>query len=217
MTTVIPPGRRERKKAQTRKLISDTALRLFLDRGFDHVTVKEVADAADVSPTTVFKHFPVKEALVFDEDPEQQAGLVAAIGDRPAGQSVPDALQAHLLQARMFAHQDDPQLRAFLNLVNRTPALREYQRQMLRRHEAALADAIATSAPMAPSALNLATSAPMAPSVPSAAPSTPGVPPVAATALARYVLNALDIARDQPDPHQAFATLMDLIRPGWPT
>jgi AcrR family transcriptional regulator len=212
MTTVIPPGRRERKKAQTRKLISDTALRLFLDRGFDHVTVKEVADAADVSPTTVFKHFPVKEALVFDEDPEQQAGLVAAVLDREQGQSVPDALQAHLLQARMFAHQDDPQLRVFLDLVNRTPALREYQRQMLRRHEAALADAIATSTP------SLATASPsLATPSPSAAPPAPSAPPVAAIALARYVLNALDIARDQPDPQQAFATLMDLIRPGWPT
>jgi AcrR family transcriptional regulator len=192
MTTVspAPAGRRERKKAQTRNLISDTATRLFVERGFDHVTVKEVADAADVSPTTVFKHFPVKEALVFDEDPEQEAGLVAAVRNRPAGQSVPDALQTHLIEARMFAHRDDPRLRSFIDLVNRTPALREYERQMLRRHEAALADAIAASGP--------------------------GVSPVAATALARYVLGALDIARDQPDPQQAFADLMDLIRPGWP-
>ena len=141
----VPPGRRERKKAQTRKLISDTATRLFIERGFDHVTVKEVADAADVSPTTVFKHFPVKEALVFDEDPEQQAGLIAAVRDRPAGQSVPDALQAHLSEVRMFTHRDHPDLRAFLDLVNGTPALREYERQVLGRHEAALAQAIAAS------------------------------------------------------------------------
>ena len=186
----VPPGRRERKKAQTRKLISDTATRLFIERGFDHVTVKEVADAADVSPTTVFKHFPVKEALVFDEDPEQQAGLIAAVRDRPAGQSVPDALQAHLSEVRMFTHRDHPDLRAFLDLVNGTPALREYERQVLGRHEAALAQAIAASGP--------------------------GISPVAATALARYVLGALDIARDQPDELQAFAELMDLIRPGWP-
>jgi AcrR family transcriptional regulator len=185
-----PPGRRERKKAQTRKLISDTATRLFIERGFDHVTVKEVADAADVSPTTVFKHFPVKEALVFDEDPEQQAGLLAAVRDRPRGQSVPDALQAHLSEVRMFAHRDHPDLRAFIDLVNGTPALREYERQVLGRHEAALAEAIAASAP--------------------------GISPVAATALARYVLGALDIARDQPDQLQAFGELMDLIRPGWP-
>jgi AcrR family transcriptional regulator len=193
MTTAVSPaptGRRERKKAQTRRLISDTATRLFIERGFDHVTVKEVADAADVSPTTVFKHFPVKEALVFDEAPEQQAGLVAAVRDRPAGQSVPDALQAHLVQARMFVHHDHPELHAFLDLVNNTPALREYERQVLRRHEAALADAIAGS--------------------------SPGVSSVTATALARYVLGALDIARDQPDPGRAFAELMDLIRPGWP-
>jgi hypothetical protein len=90
----------------------------------------------------------------------------------------------------MFVHHDHPELHAFLDLVNNTPALREYERQVLRRHEAALADAIAGS--------------------------SPGVSSVTATALARYVLGALDIARDQPDPGRAFAELMDLIRPGWP-
>ena len=69
---------RDRKKAATRQGISDAATRLFVERGFDGVTVKEIADAADVSPTTVFKHYPTKEALVFDEDAEQQSRLVAS-------------------------------------------------------------------------------------------------------------------------------------------
>ncbi|WP_147264659.1 TetR/AcrR family transcriptional regulator, partial [Streptomyces sp. NBRC 110611] len=59
------PGRRERKKAQTRKALADAALRLFLERGYDGVSVKDVAEAADVSVTTLFKHFSGKEALVF--------------------------------------------------------------------------------------------------------------------------------------------------------
>ncbi|MGZ0148149.1 TetR/AcrR family transcriptional regulator [Kribbella sp. WER1] len=60
-------GRRERKKQQTRQAISDVATGLFLERGFDAVTVAEVARAADVAVQTVFNHFPAKEDLFFDE------------------------------------------------------------------------------------------------------------------------------------------------------
>jgi AcrR family transcriptional regulator len=60
-------GRRERKKQQTRQAISDVATALFIERGFDAVTVAEVARAADVAVQTVFNHFPTKEDLFFDE------------------------------------------------------------------------------------------------------------------------------------------------------
>lgn len=78
-----PTGRRERKKAQTRQSLADAALELFLGRGYDQVGVKDVADLADVSVTTLFKHFPVKEALVFDQEDDLEAALVAAVRDRP--------------------------------------------------------------------------------------------------------------------------------------
>ncbi|WP_280431681.1 helix-turn-helix domain-containing protein, partial [Nocardia brasiliensis] len=52
------PGRRERKKAANRQALADAALRLFLERGYDAVGVREIADAADVSVATLFKHFP---------------------------------------------------------------------------------------------------------------------------------------------------------------
>ena len=64
MTNTEPLGRRERKKAATRKNISDVATMMFLERGFDNVSIREVADAADVSPTTVFAHFPQKLSLI---------------------------------------------------------------------------------------------------------------------------------------------------------
>ncbi len=73
-------GRRERKKRQTRQAISDVATTLFLERGFDAVTVAEVARAADVAVQTVFNHFPTKEDLFFDE-----TGLVARPGARRSG------------------------------------------------------------------------------------------------------------------------------------
>src|SRR5215475_5880055 len=92
-----PMGRRERKKAATRQAIADAALRLFLERGYDEVGIREIADAADVSTTTLFKHFPGKEALVFDQDRNREAVLVAAVRERAAGQSVVDALRQHVL------------------------------------------------------------------------------------------------------------------------
>ncbi|GAA4523928.1 TetR/AcrR family transcriptional regulator [Amycolatopsis samaneae] len=139
-----PVGRRERKKAATRQALADAAVKLFLERGYDAVGVREIADTADVSVTTLFKHFPEgKEALVFDEDADLEAALVASVRDRPAGQSVPRALRRMLDDRRSAAHRADPRFEDFLRLVEDTPALREYSRRMWLRHETALASAIA--------------------------------------------------------------------------
>lgn len=140
-----PMGRRERKKAATRKAISDVATVMFLERGFDNVSIREVADAADVSPTTVFAHFPQKEALVFDEDDEQRDRLVSAVHDRPVGTEIHRAI--HDFYATEFAanideHGDDV-TRIFMDFLNETPSLREYAARMWLRHEVALAQAIA--------------------------------------------------------------------------
>jgi AcrR family transcriptional regulator len=86
-------GRRERKKQQTKAAISEVATQLFLDRGFDAVTVAEVARAADVAVQTVFNHFPAKEDLFFDE---QGWWLGPARAVREAGDPL-DALEAHYL------------------------------------------------------------------------------------------------------------------------
>ena len=79
--------RRERKKAATRRRLAEAALNLFLERGFDQVTVAEIAEAADVAVSTLFAHFPSKEALVFDRGEERQRALVAACGSPPAAAS----------------------------------------------------------------------------------------------------------------------------------
>lgn len=145
MTTPAPLGRRERKKAATRKNISDVATRMFLERGFDNVSIREVADAADVSPTTVFAHFPQKEALVFDEDDEQRDRLVAAVRNRRTGVTINRAIHdfyAAEIGANLDEHGDDV-ARTFLRFLNETPALRDYAAKMWLRHEDALADAIA--------------------------------------------------------------------------
>lgn len=147
MAQEAPVGRRERKKAATRKAISDAATELFFERGFDAVSIREIAEKADVSPTTVLAHFPQKEALVFDEDEEQRAELVALVTDRPAGVSLAQAFHDHLrddLLADQLGHADyDDRVRQFWELVNSTPSLGEYGQRMWLRHEDAIAAAIA--------------------------------------------------------------------------
>ena len=89
-------GRRERKKRQTRQAISDLATTLFLERGFDAVTVAEVARAADVAVQTVFNHFPTKEDLFFDEQGWWR-GPARAIQDAPTDADPVDVLEASYL------------------------------------------------------------------------------------------------------------------------
>src|SRR5215510_7354831 len=84
-------GLRERKKQQMRQVIADTAEALFAERGFEHVTIAEIARAADVSEKTVFNYFPAKEDLYFDQDQAMEAGLIRAVRDRRPGESVLNA------------------------------------------------------------------------------------------------------------------------------
>jgi AcrR family transcriptional regulator len=136
------PGRRERKKAATRQALADAALDLFLARGFDDVGVREIAEAADVSTATLFKHFPTKESLVFDLDTDREAALVAVVRDRPTGQSVLGALREYLRRTAIAMNQDDPHLRRYLALVRGSENLRAYSHRMWLRHEQSLAQAI---------------------------------------------------------------------------
>jgi AcrR family transcriptional regulator len=93
-----PPDRRSRKRLATRQGISDAATRLFLERGFDEVTVDEIADAADVGRMTVFNHFPRKEDMFFDRDEEGREMLRAALRKR-----VPEVAPIEAL--RLLAHR----------------------------------------------------------------------------------------------------------------
>jgi AcrR family transcriptional regulator len=82
------PGKRELRRQETRARIVDAAAELFAERGFDNVSVVEIAKRAKVVEKTVFNHFPVKEGLVFDADPPMRAALLDAVRRRPAGESV---------------------------------------------------------------------------------------------------------------------------------
>ncbi len=99
----MPSDRRFRKRLATRQGISDAATRLFVDRGFDHVTVDKIADAADVGRMTVFNHFPRKEDLFFDRDEEGRAVLREALRRRDPGAAPIEAYR--LLAHRLVAEQ----------------------------------------------------------------------------------------------------------------
>lgn len=191
--TSTSPGRRERKKAATRKALADAALALFMERGFDRVTVAEIADAADVSIATLFKYFPSKEALLFDRDADREAELVAAVRDRPAGVSIIDALQA-FLASRIDIGADRPaveNLRRFRALVADTPSLSAYLARMWARHTDALASAISAE-------LGLAST-----------------PPVV-RALAYLAVQAPVVARGADgDPSEQLDAYFTLLRTGW--
>ncbi|MFE3766455.1 TetR/AcrR family transcriptional regulator [Streptomyces sp. NPDC059104] len=185
-----PVGRRERKKAATRRALADAALRLFLEHGYDQVGIRDIADAVDVSTTTLFKYFPVKEALVFDEDAEQEARLLAAVHERPRGRSVVAALREHALSCRVGRRDADPAFAAFVSLVEGTPALREYAQRMWLRHETSLAHAIAEAS------------------------GVPADDPDCA-ALAHFALEAPRSAPGYADRHEAVTRAFDLLERGW--
>ncbi|MGY1815750.1 TetR/AcrR family transcriptional regulator [Blastococcus sp. SYSU D00820] len=93
------PGLRERRRQQTRARIVDAAAELFAERGFDAVSVVEIAQRAGVVEKTVFNHFPVKEGLVFEADPPMRAALLDAVRTRPAGESVSAAAGSFVVAA----------------------------------------------------------------------------------------------------------------------
>ncbi|MEU4579558.1 TetR family transcriptional regulator [Nonomuraea sp. NPDC023979] len=91
-------GLRERKKRQTRQRISEVAIGLFVARGFDHVTVADVAAAAEVSVNTVYNYFPVKEDLVLPPDQASPRRLADIVRERPPGTGAAGAILGRLRQ-----------------------------------------------------------------------------------------------------------------------
>lgn len=134
-------GLREQKKRATRDAISEVATRLFMERGFDNVTVAEVAAAANVSKMTVFNYFPRKEDLFFDREQEGTELLLQALLERAAGASPLAALRAlalRLLSERhAFAKMTDG-IVAFWRTVDDSPALTARKHELRGEIEAAL-------------------------------------------------------------------------------
>jgi AcrR family transcriptional regulator len=145
--TAAEVGLRERKKQRTRQHIADTARRLFADRGFEQVTVAEIAREAEVAPATVFNYFPTKEDLFYSRLEAFEEELLTGIRQRPPGQSVLAAFASFLLgQGGVLAMQpsggDDEataQIRTITRVIVESPALLARERQVFDRYANALA------------------------------------------------------------------------------
>jgi AcrR family transcriptional regulator len=139
-------GLRERKKQRTRELIAETARGLFVERGFDRVTIAEVARAAEVSEQTVFNYFPTKEDLVYWRLESFEDELLGAIRERDAGESVLQAFGRFVLQLRGLLAERNPAARQRLleltRMITGSPALLRREREIFDRYTSSLAVAI---------------------------------------------------------------------------
>ncbi|MDA0161431.1 TetR/AcrR family transcriptional regulator [Solirubrobacter ginsenosidimutans] len=137
-------GLRERKKEQTRELIAETARGLFGERGFEAVTVAEIARAADVSTQTVFNYFPTKEDLVYWRLESFEEELLSTIRDRAAGESVLTAFGRFVRAPRGMLGSPDPETRERLAGVTRmivqSPSLLAREQQIFAGYTADLAE-----------------------------------------------------------------------------
>ncbi|ALG08532.1 TetR/AcrR family transcriptional regulator [Kibdelosporangium phytohabitans] len=186
------PGRRERKKAATRRALADAARRLFLERGFDQVTVAEIADAADTAVSTLFVHFPGgKEALVLGDGDERERLLTRAVLDRAEGVPILRALEDFFATRGPFATDADAEYRGLTALVVSTPALRAYARTLWTSCETALVRVIAEQTGRDSEDMSL-------------------------RLLVRYVLEIPDIAGVEAEPRVALDTAFTHLRRGWP-
>jgi AcrR family transcriptional regulator len=133
-------GLRETKKQQTRQEIAAKAMELFVKRGFDHVTVAEVAAAAGVSEKTVFNYFPTKEDLFWDEVPAREAALVETVRNRAPGESVTAALTR--LQLESCERLSSPRFAVFARVIEGSHALQAKELEIMARLGDALAQAL---------------------------------------------------------------------------
>ena len=141
------PGLRERKKEQTRRSIAETARQLFAQRGFEQVTVAEVARAADVSQQTVFNYFPTKEDLVFWRLGAFEDDLLTTVRDRAPGESALAAFRRFVLGQGGLLRSSQPGAREQLAAVTRTieesPSLLAREQQIFAGYTDALATLLA--------------------------------------------------------------------------
>jgi AcrR family transcriptional regulator len=140
----MAPGLRERRKQETRQAISNVATQMFVDRGFDEVTIAEVADAAGVAKMTVTNYFPRKEDLVLDRAEAIERHLADVIAARAPGESMLAAIRRDYAEAVARADVtlglSSP---AFAAMILGSPVLVGRVREMLDRREQLLGDAIA--------------------------------------------------------------------------
>ena len=140
-------GLRERKKERTREQIAETARRLFVERGFERVTIAEIAREAEVSQQTVFNYFPTKEDLVYYRLEAFEAELLDAVRSRSPGEPALAAFARFVRAPRgLLARQDADareRLAAVSRMISESPALLAREQQIFAGYTASLAALLA--------------------------------------------------------------------------
>lgn len=184
-------GLRELKKQRTRKAISDLATQLFLDRGYNNVTTAEIAELAEVSIPTLFKYFPAKEMLVFDEDIEIEQWLINSVANKKKNESVLDALLiAGIQRIHDIPSDHKKNAKRFMDLIDSTPELSLYASQMWLRHEKVLATVIRKE-------------------------SKKKLSQIESECIARFVLDALNRSMRTNRPKESLQTLFSILKKGF--
>lgn len=137
------PGLRERKKARTRASIREHALRLFREQGYDATTVDQIAEAADVSPSTFFRYYPTKEDVVLQDDVDVLA--IGSFYNQPAELSIVAAFRAAAKDALdSLSEQDMATFQETSSLIFTVPELRARAMDEYSRTINVIAEAVAT-------------------------------------------------------------------------
>jgi AcrR family transcriptional regulator len=139
-----PLGRRKAAKLIQRRAIRKAAMTLFLEHGFDAVTTTQVAEAAAVSPATLFNYFATKEDLFFGQVEELEAALVEIVASCPVGESLMDALRDHVIYELTAgrAYTDPAAIAPFHQQVAHSQQLQDREAELYQRRELILAAAL---------------------------------------------------------------------------
>lgn len=137
-------GQRELNKQRTRRQIRRSAMQLFAAHGFDGVTTLQVAEAAGVSPATVFNYFATKEDLFFGQVEELETTLTELVAGTPAGASILTALQGHVLYELTAgrATTDPPAVLSFHSILADSPSLKAREAEIYERRVTVLRSAL---------------------------------------------------------------------------
>jgi AcrR family transcriptional regulator len=138
----MQPGLRERKKARTRASIREHALRLFREQGYQHTTVEQIAEAAEVSPSTFFRYFPTKEDVVLQDDMDVR--MVEAFEQQPPGLAPLAAFRAAVRQVvSSYSAADLDQISEITALTVSVPEIRARALDEFARTIAVVSEALA--------------------------------------------------------------------------
>jgi AcrR family transcriptional regulator len=189
VTEARAPGLRERKKQQTRETIERVALQLFAERGYDHTTLAEIAEAADISPRTIFSYFQSKEDILFCGESGYIEKVQAALRERPAGTTTVDALREFI--SSMPAPDEQAMLRK--RVVAASPELQLKLRAHIGLLEGVLAESFAKDLGAGPEDIR------------------PGLIAASMTAAFAAVRDRLEVAAELPEHSEVMEILDEVL------